>query len=320
MRLQGSLLGFLGAIVLCLHCTPDMDKLTADYGQALPGGDAGSDGSQGGTSTGGTEETGGTAPGEGGTAGEAGEGGQAGSNVGGGGGSTGGKGGTAGTAGKGGSAGKGGTGGTAGGGGAGGIGPLPACPGDGCALIVIPADTATPAPVVAYKQYFTINIDLSAGVDLSDSIITTHVRAIDFKGTTETVQLYASALPAFAFWGNRSMTVPLSTLAGGAELTMDLTGDTGSWDAKHVISVGLLFSGGSKLSTVKLLVEDFTATVKADPTAAPKAGPWLFAQQSEVNETPAESVPSTYNVKNILFGNPYQAVPGARPLWVAAGP
>ena len=318
VRSSGFLVAFLVS-VLCLRCTPDLEKLSTKYGLGGTGGS----GELGGV--GGDEESGGTGA-EAGATGEAGEAGEAGSNEAGRAGSSqGGKGGSAGKGGTGGGGrgGTGGTGGTAGAvvGGSGpiaGAGPLPPCPGDGCALIVVPADTAMPVPKVNYKQYVTINLNYSAGVDLSDSIITAHVRAIDFKGTTEAVQLYSSALN-FAFWGNNGVMLPLSTIADGGTLTMDLT-NTGGWDSKHVVTIGLLMQGGSSLSAVKLLVEDITATVKADPTATPKYGPWLFKQQTEVNENPAESISTTYSIPNIIFANPYEAVPGSRVLWVPPTP
>jgi len=301
VRLQACLLGLLGIIGLCVHCTPDLDKLTSTYGQAGSGGTAGFDEPGG---NGGSGESGGAEGGTAGAAGAAGEGGgQAGSNEAGEGGAPeGGKGGTGGTGGRGGT------------GGSGGV--LAVCPGDGCALLTIPADTAKPAPAVGYQQFVTINLDIAAGVDLSDSVISAKVRAIDFKGTTETVQLYASALPSFNFFGNNGITASLSSLANGGTLTMDLT-STGTWDAKHAISFGLLFHGGSSLSLVKLLVEDITVAIKADSTPNPKYGPWLFKKQSDVNESVVDKIPGDYNTPNVIFPNAYQAVPGTQALWVA---
>lgn len=311
VKLQGYLIGVLGVMLLCVHCTLDLDKLSAKYGQGGAGGTAGSDDSQGGMFTAGNGESGGMADAEGGTTAGAGEGGQAGSNEAGEGGSN--------------EAGMGGTGGTFSGGGRGGTGgsggaPLPPCPGDGCVLLTIPADTAKPVPAVGYQQFITINLDIAAGVDLSDSIITAHIRAIDFRGTTETVQLYASALPNYDFWGNNGATLAISTIAGGGTLTMDLTNTGTDWDATHAISIGLLFHGGSSLSTVKLLVEDITATVKADPTATPKYGPWLFTKRADVNQDPVEKIPASYNVPNVIFPNAYQAVTGTQALWVPPTP
>jgi len=296
--------------VLCLHCTPDLDKLSAHFDPSLPAG--GFDGSQGGTAAGGDGESGGTGE-DGGTNATAGEGGQdSSSEAGEGGTSAGGKAG-AGQGGRGGSGGTSGTGGSAGG------GPLPACPGDGCVLLTIPASTATPPPKIGYQQFFTINLDLTAGVDLSDSVITARVRALDFNGTTETVQLYASALPNYNFWGSAG-SVALSTLAAGGTLTMDLTNTGTGWDAKHAVSLGVLFKGGSSLALVKLLIEDIQATVKADPSATPKYGPWLFAKQTDVNENPVEQVPGTFATPNVIFPNPYQTVPTTQALWVAPSP
>ncbi|HET7544619.1 MAG TPA: hypothetical protein VFK05_32340 [Polyangiaceae bacterium] len=313
MKVRGSFIGFVGLFVLCQQCTPDLDKLSLKYGEGGSGGSAGFEDSQGGTVAGGNGEAGETS--EGGTTAGAGEGGQAGSNEPSeGGSSAGGKGGSGGTGATAGTAGSNGTGGSAG------TGPLPACPGDGCALITIPADTAMPAPATGYQQFVTINIDLAVGADLSDSIVTAQLRAIDFTGTTETVQLYASALPSFNFWGNKGMTVPLSNLATSTTLSMDLT-DTGTgWDNKKVVSVGLLFKGGSKLATVKVLVEDVKVTIKADSTANPKYGPWLFTKSSDVNQDLAEKIPGGYSTPNVIFPNPYQAVPGTQVLWVAPTP
>ena len=262
-------------------------------------------------------ESGGTE--QGGTTGEAGEAGEGGSNEAGHGGSNeagesgsddGGKGGT----------GVGGTGATSGTGGSGGAAPLPPCPGDGCVLLTIPGDTASPAPPVNYQQFVTINLDLNAGVDLSDSVITAHVRAIGFKGTTETIQLYASAVPNFNYWGNAAK-LSVSAIADGGTLIMDLTDTAGTtWDAKHAMAIGLLVRGGSSLSTIQILIEDIIATVKADPAATPKYGPWLFTRRTDVNETLAEAISASNGVPNVIFPHPYQAVTGTQTLWVAPGP
>jgi len=286
-------------IVLCVHCGKVESGGTEQGGATGEAGEAGQGGSNE-AGQGGSNEAG-----QGGSN----EAGQGGSNEAGQGGSN--------EAGQGGS---GATSGTAGGsGGSGGAAPPPSCPGDGCVLLRIPGDTAIPAPPVDYTQFVTINLDLDAGVDLSDSVITAHVRAIGFKGTTETIQLYASAQPNFNYWGNAA-NLSVSAIADGGTLSMDLT-DTGTtWDAKHVVAIGLLVRGGSSLTTIQILVEDIIATVKADPTATPKYGPWLFTQQTDVNETPAEQISGSFAEPNVIFPHPYQAVTGTQTLWLAPSP
>jgi hypothetical protein len=299
----------------------------------------GSSPSEGGTSTagkssGGAGKSGGrTSSGKGGTTGGTGDAGQAGSNEAGQSGSNeggqsgsaqggvGGSGGTQGKAGHGGTTSAGGTtssGGTSTGGtaaeagaaGAGGPELFPCT--DGCAILNVP-------PSANFQQFFTINLDLNNGIDLSDSVFTAHVHAVDFTGSSEAIQFYASAT-GFAFYGNTTQ-VPLSTLVNGGTLTMDLT-STAGWDNTKVISFGFLLHGASVPKTVQVLVEDITVAVKADPSATPKVGPWLFTQEADVNETPAEQVPSTYSATNIIFGNPFQAVTGAQAVWQGpfAGP
>lgn len=349
VRLQGSVVGCL-FVVLCMQCVPDLDKLSSQYGRSGAGGMAGSGGvaaGQGGTFSGGTTNGGkgassgtGGDTGDGGTtagasdAGQGGEAGQSGSSQGGE--TTGGSGGTGGKGGKGGSSTSGGhggttsaggtpssggmssggmsggmsTGGTIGESGAAGAGPALPCV-DGCALVYIP-------PLANFSQFYTINLDLNAGVDLSDSVITAHIRAIDFTGGSDNIQLYASAT-GFSFYGNNGATLPLSSLADGGVLTMDLT-STGTWDAKHTISFGFLLHGSSVASTVQVLVEDVMIAVKADPMAMTKVGPWLFTKKSDVNEASAETIPGTYSDQNIIFANPYMAVAGAKAIWVPPGP
>lgn len=326
--------------VLCVHCLPDFDKLSSKYGEPHPptetsggaGGSSGSGQGEGGALTGGQMNGGrGGSGGKGGSSTGA-KGGKGGSSTGAKGGTgTGATGGSGGTqAGQGGEAGEagvgqsgapqGGTSGMTSGGssnagssteaGAGGAGPDLPCT-DGCVLLYIP-------PSANFQQFFTINLDLTNGFDLSDSVFTAHLRAIDFTGTSESIQFYASATN-YAFWGNGGVSAPISTLTGGGTLTMDLT-NTPGWDSTHTISFGFLLRGAQTTTTVQVLVEDITVAVKADPQATPKVGPWLFTQQSDVNEATAETIDAMYGVDNVIFANPYNAVTGAKAKWVPAGP
>ena len=288
-------------------------------GSKSGGGNAGTGAGTAGTGgdTAGTSGAGeGGEPGQGGTSGNAGAG-DAGETQGGSSSGSGGKAGSSaggtdggGTGGTGGTGGNGGTGGGTGGSGIGGAVNGPCI--DGCVLLYVPG-------VTNFQQFFTINLNLADGLDLSTVLIQARVRAIDFAGTSENVQFYASATPgSFSFYG--AGTVPLSTMANGVIMSMDLT-NTGGWDHTDVISFGFLIHGASSASpaSVQLLVEDIVATVKADPPATPPAGPWAFTMQSDVNENNAEDIPGTYNVQNVIFANPYSAVVGARAVWVPPG-
>jgi hypothetical protein len=343
VKLRGSLVGPVAAF-LCVHCLPDLDKLSSKYGESPPsehsggaGGSSGSGQGEGGALTGGQMNGGrGGSGGKGGSSTGA-KGGKGGSSTGAKGGTgTGATGGSGGTqAGQGGEAGEagvgqsgapqGGTSGMMSGGssnagssnagssnaaGAGGAGPDLPCT-DGCVLLYVP-------PSANFQQFFTINLDLANGYDLSDSVFTAHLRAIDFTGTSESIQFYASATN-YAFWGNGGVSAPLSTLTDGGTLTMDLT-NTPGWDSTHTISFGFLLRGAQTTTTVQVLVEDISVAVKADPQATPKVGPWLFTQESDVNEATAETIDVMYGVNNVIFANPYNAVTGAKAKWEPPGP
>ena len=338
VKLRGSFVGLV-SVALCVRCVPDLDALSQDFGHPRPSGASGSGGSAGleqgeagGTVAGGTAGgSGGGSSGKGGSHAKAGtgggvnaagtggsnEGGQSGANQGGEGGAEGGQAGSGETQGgapsagttSGGTTSTGASGGVANEGGGAGAGPNLPCT-DGCALLDIPPD-------IGFSQFFTINLDLTNGVDLSDSVLTAHLRTIDFTGTTETIQFYASAT-GFAFFNNNNATVELSSLSDGGTLTMDLT-STGTWDNTHVISFGFLLHGGSTAVTNQVLVEDISVAVKADPEAMPKVGPWLFTKESDVNEATAETIDTMYSTPNVIFANPYMPVTGAQAIWVPPG-
>jgi hypothetical protein len=340
VKFQGSVLGFL-SFLFCLRCTPDLDKLSASFGHAGAGGHAGLAGAgasqggagSGGAGSGGTGEPGGSPDnGEGGTTAGASEGGEAGSIETGQGGSNeggeagavaageGGKGGKGGGAGHGGTTAAGGTtsmagttsagsGGAMAGAGAGGAAPVGPCE-DGCALLYIP-------PTPNFAQFFTINLDLSSGFDLSDSVFTARVRAIDYTGSGDIIQFYASSTGYAFFGGTTNATV--ASLVNGGTLTMDLTSTPG-WDSTHTISFGFLLHGSATPTTVQILVEDITVTVKADPTATPKVGPWLFTQPTDVNDAAAETISTTYSDQNIIFANPYMPAMGSKAIWEPPNP
>jgi len=273
---------------LCLHCLPNPDDLEAEYGsggggsggggsggQAVDGGTsdgglAGADGGRGGNATAGHAQGGGPA-----------NGGKAGENAGGAD--------NAGVKGEGGSDEP-----TAGDTGS---GPPIACE-DGCAIMYVPFAMATE------RQFFTINLNVTSGVDLSTSVLTARVRTL--QGTTETIQMYASALPNYNFYGSAAV-VPVASLAGGGTLTMDLS-STGTWDHTKVMSMGFLIAGAASPDTLQVLVEDITIT------NSPTVGPWLFTMQSDVNEN--TNVGDNYNTPNVLFANAYNRVVGARGIWV----
>lgn len=284
-------LGFLVLLgSLSLHCTPGLDGLSDHYG--VGGGAAGSGGrgSSGETSGGGdvAGSNGGGAAAGGDQGGSSPNGGVSGANDGGTG-PAGGSGGLQGEAGSGDA-----------GAGEGGSGPTQTCV-DGCAIMYIPFAAA------GSGQFFTINLDFTNGVDLSTAIVSARLRTL--QGTSQLIQLYATALPGFNFHGTAQTS--LASLANGGTLTMDLTNTGSSWDNTKVRSFGFLIDG-TIAETVQILVEEVTIT---NSTAV---GPWLFTKQADVNES--AMVDPNFYTPNILFANPYNQVPGAKGIWMMPSP
>ena len=173
---------------------------------------------------------------------------------------------------------------------------------DGCAIMYIPFATGSAG------QFFTINLDITNGVDLSTSVLTARLRTL--QGSSETIQFYASALPNFNFNGAAAK-APLSSFANGGTITMDLT-STGAWDHTKVMSFGFSIAGAGIAETVQILVEEVTITNSS------AVGPWLFTNQADVNEN--TNVDPNFYTPNILFANPYNAVPGAKGIWMMPSP
>jgi hypothetical protein len=158
------------------------------------------------------------------------------------------------------------------------------------------------------RQFFTINLDIANGVDLSTSVLTARLRTV--QGSAETIQMYASALPSYAFYPSPPI-VSVASFASGGTITMDLT-NTGSWDHTKVMSFGFLIAGSGTPETLQILVEDITITNSAT------VGPWLFKKATDVN--PMTNVDANYNTPNILFANDYNHVNGAKVIWVPPSP
>lgn len=280
---------------------PDLDALSAELENDASGqgGETSSDGSvtgggsTGGAAAGGSSDAGAADGGQGGAEGggaQGGENGQAGA-------AQGGDGGVA-------QSGEGGMGDMGAGGdlqgGAGGMSPVGLCA-DGCALLYVPFDSSTGS-----SQYFTINLNIANGVDLSQSVLTAHLRNAGSEPTTASIQIYASAIPSYAFYGAQSL--PVSSLDGGGTLTLDLT-NTGAWDNTKVISFGFLIQAGGSPVPVSILIEEVLIT------NTDTYGPWLFTQASDVND---ESVAASFNDPDIIFANAYNRIEGAKATWVAA--
>jgi len=276
---------------LSVHCTPGLDGLSDHYG--VGGGTAGSggQGTSGETSGGGGDVAGS----DGGGAAAGGDQGGSSPNAGAGAANEGGTGPAGGSGGGQGEAGSGDA-----GAGEGGSGPTKTCV-DGCAIMYVPFVTG------GSGQFFTINLDFMNGVDLSTAIVSARLRTL--QGTSQLIQLYATALPDFNFHGTAKTS--LASLANGGTLTMDLTNTGSSWDNTKVRSFGFLIDG-TIAETVQILVEEVTIT------NSPTVGPWLFTKQADVNES--SMVDPTFYTPNIFFANPYQQVPGAKGIWMKPSP
>ena len=171
---------------------------------------------------------------------------------------------------------------------------------DGCALLYLPFAATCPT-----SPFFTINLDIANGVNLSTAVITAKVRALDFTGTNESIRFYASALPNYAFYA--ASAVSISSLVNGGTLTMDLT-NTPGWDHTKVMSFGFNIGGSDTSPTIWLLVEEITIT------GSSTAGPWLFRNAADVNES--SNVGANFATPNIIFANNYNHLPGQKAKWI----